>query len=288
MTQPVLLCWEGSPLVPYQDCKEEIVKELAVTAGPAQEDKLIADYLKAIESHAWRLIVGKYARAGADKQFIETAVEQERQVKKALEGRDGSDKAQTPPEVAAAVLPASRFAKFAGRNAATKPVELSTLATLAVVLSPQCMQYLNDCKHGKRFLATPLPEPYESVSKTLGIPKEQVEAGTRKSDLFDYSRLLRSFGNSFIADKLPKHSYALLPVSSPLYGYSCNQANKDCLPFYMVFVDDAAWDGRTPYDKVYREGTRYYLQVRLDELVARVADALSEVTQRAGDHDDLV
>lgn len=273
-----LYCHKESPLNVYQQCEDVIVEEFAIASKECSAE--IDINRKAINTHTYRL-VSSFPNVTESKDinqvFLECVVMSDKDEIAATDGQASPNK--------------TKFVKFSPDSDMTsvRPVKASTIASLCVVKSEAGESVL---RKERRFIGRPLPDEISTVSAALGYPRELVLAGTLKSDVFTYDRLLRSFGRDFIYHKPPKHSLLLVSVSSGLFSAMFTPQGPlgdQCLNYAAVWVaNDSAWDGKTPYDCVYRPNVKFYVQVNLTAFVQRFVSLLRHIVDVAGKHDDVV
>jgi len=275
-------CFIESPLAVFagvvknfkQEAKKNCAKEVR---------EMLSDSKRAVKMHSWGVIVGRHEKGEHyNEEFLSIlSTNEEEYLEKATNGV--TDKAEVAKQRA---ILGTKFCKYAaGILTKAEPVGNAVIAVLGTILSKEVTHELN---RQKRFITEPLPEAYTKVSKALGISEERVLSGSLKSDVFTNGRLLRSFGNNFMDEKPSKHSCVLLPVTGALFNFMSSRKDQEAIAFGYVWVDDKAWDGKTPYDKKYRPGTRYYVQVRLSDFIPRFKAAVVEVLERGGPDDDMI
>jgi hypothetical protein len=275
-------CFIESPLAVFKEVVGNIKKEIKKTCS-REIAEVIKESKRAVGMHSWKVIVGRHeAKDDYNEEFLSILLFNESQyIANATKGVTNKEEIAKQSD-----LLSTKFCKFSpGVLINGEPVANDVIAVLSEILSKEISHELN---RQKRFIAEPLPERFGKVSKTLGISEERVLSGILKSDVFTYGRLLRSFGNNFMDEKPSKHGYVLLPVTGALFNFMSNRKDQEAIPFGYVWVDDKDWDGKSPYDKKYRSGTKYYVQVRLTDFIPRFKAAVAEVLERGGEDDDMI
>jgi hypothetical protein len=275
-------CFIESPLAVFGEVTKNFTQEIKKNC-PKEVREMVKDSKRAVKMHSWKVIVGRHERAADyNEEFLSILLANEEEyIARATKGVTNNEEISSKRD-----LLCTKFCKYApGVMTKTEPIPNETIAVLAMILSKELSQELN---RQKRFIMEPLPEAFGKVSKALGISEARVMSGSLKSDAFTYGRLLRSFGNNFMDEKPSKHSCVLLPVTGALFNFMSSRKDQEAIAFSYVWVDDKAWDGKTPYDKKFRPGTKYYVSVRLSDFIPRFKAAVSEVLERGGTDDDMI
>jgi len=275
--------FKESPLSAFGVCFKRYTDQIKKEC-PKNIYEAVSDAKRAVtKMYTWKVIVGRHGR-GEDynQEFLNILLHNEK-----LFLHDATSKMTNKDEIDDKIrMMETKFCKFSSTLIDAEPLDNKIISILGAILSPEVMKEL---EKDKRFLADPLPESHSKVSTALGIKEDRVMNGTLKSNVFTNGRLLRSFGNNFLDDKPSKHTCILLPVTGSLFNFMSNRKDTEALPFAYVWVDDKEWDAtKGPYDKKYRKGTKYYVQVRLTDFMPRFKDAVAEVLERGGKDDDMI
>lgn len=272
-----------SPLSAFRACFKRYTEQIKREC-PKNIYEPVTEAKRAVtKMYTWKVIVGRHEHGEEyNEEFLDILLHNEK-----LYLDDATSKLTGKEEIEhKRKMMETKFCKFSPTIIAAEPIDNKVIAILGAILSQEVMKEL---EKDKRFLADPLPESHSKVSTALGIKEDRVMSGTLKSNVFTNGRLLRSFGNNFMDDKPSKHTCILLPVTGSLFNFMSNRKETEALPFAYVWVDDKEWDvTKGPYDKKYRKGTKYYVQVRLTDFMPRFNAAVAEVLERGGKDDDMI